>query len=74
MAMCYSSLVYTLSAGGKLNPENKYTLTEELNVKEIFKVRQAFSHQRKSDLSTLTFTRLPHRKCSKGLEPVKILL
>lgn len=70
MAKCYSSLIYTLSAGGKLNPGNKYTVTEKLNVKEKLKVKHAFSHQRNFDFTTIISARAPYRKSSEGLRPM----
>lgn len=71
MAKCYSSLIYTLSAGGKLNPGNKYTVTEKLNVKEKLEVKQVFSHQRNFDFVTIICTGALYRKSSKGLQPMQ---
>lgn len=70
MAKCCSSLIYTLSAGGKLNPGNKCTVTEKLSVKEKLKVKQAFSHQRDFDFITIIATRAPYRKSSEGFQPM----
>lgn len=70
MAKCYSSLIYTLSAGGKLNPGNKYTVTEKLNVKEKLEVKQVFSHQRNFDFVTIISTGALYRKSSKELQPM----
>lgn len=46
MVKCYSSVIYTLSAGGKLNPRNESIVTVKLNVTGKLKVKRAFSYQR----------------------------